>query len=80
MLYATLCFAAVATTAAFQTPVAPLHLAKPAVSRVADGEPPARRPPPRRAASAQPQIPAHAPMPFFPMHALPRLRAVAHLG
>merc|ERR1719389_702994 len=36
MLYATLCFAAVATTAAFQTPVAPLHLAKPAVSRVVD--------------------------------------------
>merc|ERR1719389_116900 len=38
MLYATLCFAAVATTAAFQTPVAPLHLAKPAVSRVVDVE------------------------------------------
>merc|ERR1719207_211056 len=36
MLYATLCFAAVATTAAFQTPVAPLHLAKPAAARAAD--------------------------------------------
>ena len=79
MLYATLCFAAVATTAAFQTPVAPLHLAKPAVSRVADGEPPCAT----TAAPPHRQIPTHSPRTpraAFSVHAMQHERAMASGG